>query len=151
MQLLAVSILVVIVVIAIIISFIVKQRAQPTHAGGIVFKVVNGQRLFLMVTSSRIKNKWVFPKGRIEKNETPELTAVREVAEEAGIKAKPVKQAGVVSYKKKGTQITVAYFVMELEGPLSRNTEGRKIIWLTKEETVKRLVNKQVVSIINSL
>ncbi len=49
-------------------------------AGGIV---INKEREVLMIFR---RNKWDFPKGKIEEGESPELAAMREVAEETGIR-----------------------------------------------------------------
>ncbi|MDL2326378.1 NUDIX domain-containing protein, partial [Bacteroidales bacterium OttesenSCG-928-A14] len=48
-------------------------------AGGIV---VNGNGDILMIYR---RGFWDFPKGKIEKNETPKEAAIREVAEETGV------------------------------------------------------------------
>ncbi len=52
------------------------------QAGGIVY--VN-KRIAIRRTK---KGEWVFPKGHIEANEDPEVTAIREIAEETGLEAK---------------------------------------------------------------
>ena len=53
-------------------------------SGGIVYKLKDGSPFFLLLEKS--DQGWVTPKGHIEGNETPEETAKREVAEEAGLK-----------------------------------------------------------------
>lgn len=60
------------------------MRAQEFSAGAIVFRRHRGNCLFLLVYSGRHKH-WGFPKGHVEKGETPARAAAREVAEEAGI------------------------------------------------------------------
>lgn len=50
-----------------------------TAAGGLVY---NKNNELLMIFRN---GKWDLPKGKIEKNETPEIAAVREVEEECGI------------------------------------------------------------------
>jgi 8-oxo-dGTP pyrophosphatase MutT (NUDIX family) len=39
------------------------------------------------------KGRWEFPMGTIEKDETPEVTALREIAEETGL---PIKRLRIV-------------------------------------------------------
>lgn len=142
------------VVIAFIIVIAVKPRKtalKPTHAGGIVYRTENGRRLFLMVTSSANRYKWVLPKGRIEKNETPQVTAVREVLEEAAVTAAITSLAGTVSYKKKGQPITIAYYVMEFNKQAKKSTENRDIDWVEKEVLIKRLVHKDVAALVKGI
>ncbi len=117
---------------------------KPTHAGGIVYKKEKGITLFLLVTSSANKSKWVLPKGKIEGSETGEFAAIREVMEEAGVSAKPVKKAGTVRYFKKGQRIAVVYFLMEFVHFYDTSSEGRKIAWLKKEEAVKRTASNNL-------
>lgn len=52
--------------------------------GAIVFRIINDEKRFLLIKNKR-SNHWGFPKGHIEKGETEEDTAKREVLEEAGI------------------------------------------------------------------
>src|SRR5436305_1750988 len=114
------------------------KRQKPTHAGGIVFKNEGNRTLFLIVSSTSQKNKWVLPKGRIEQNETPEFAAVREVMEETGIEAKVMKQAGTIRMNKKGGKALVRYFLMEFVHFHDTSTENRKILWLDKKAAIKK-------------
>ena len=80
---------------------IIRPSAQETavfgeQAGAIPYRIVEGQVVFLMITSRRSAN-WVFPKGSIEKGQTPAETAAREAFEEAGIRGK-VGDAPVGAY-----------------------------------------------------
>ncbi|HEY4132126.1 MAG TPA: NUDIX hydrolase [Gemmatimonadaceae bacterium] len=56
---------------------------DETSAGGVVFRVEDGEPLFLLIRDSY--QNWGFPKGHIEDGEQPEGAARREVAEETGI------------------------------------------------------------------
>lgn len=60
-----------------------------TSAGGVVYRLQDGQPLFLLIRDS-YKN-WGFPKGHIEKGEQPSAAAVREVAEETGLDSVEVR------------------------------------------------------------
>ena len=57
---------------------------EETSAGGIVFRLEDGQPRFLLIRDS-YKN-WGFPKGHLESGERPEAAAIREVGEETGLK-----------------------------------------------------------------
>src|ERR1051325_5923127 len=62
-------------------------KSQWSHAGGVVRRTVNDEVQYLIVAASDNPDIWVLPKGHIEKGETPEAAAVREVMEEAGVRA----------------------------------------------------------------
>ncbi len=61
------------------------EMPEGTQYGAIPFRVVEGQVVFLMITSRRHAN-WVFPKGSIEKGQSPGETAQQEAFEEAGVR-----------------------------------------------------------------
>lgn len=52
--------------------------------GAVVFRRINEEYRYLLIKNRR-SNHWGFPKGHMEKGETREQTAVREVLEETGI------------------------------------------------------------------
>lgn len=52
--------------------------------GAVVFRRINEEYRFLLIKNRR-SNHWGFPKGHMEKGETREQTAIREVLEETGI------------------------------------------------------------------
>ncbi len=65
-------------------------------AGGVVFrKNENGQPEILLI---RVKTRWSFPKGNIERGEPKDQAALREVKEETGVDAKILDYLGEVDY-----------------------------------------------------
>ncbi|MCC6245439.1 MAG: NUDIX hydrolase [Gemmatimonadaceae bacterium] len=65
-----------------------KKRGRATletSAGGVVYRVHNGQPLFLLIRDSY--RNWGFPKGHLEVDELPAAAALREVTEETGLHA----------------------------------------------------------------
>jgi 8-oxo-dGTP pyrophosphatase MutT (NUDIX family) len=59
------------------------RAVREYSSGGIVFRVVNQE--IEVVLLQDLKSRWSIPKGHIESGETPEKTAVREVAEETNL------------------------------------------------------------------
>ena len=63
-----------------------RSRAlQETSAGGVVYRLADGDPLFLLIRDSY--QNWGFPKGHLESGERAEDAALREVREETGIDA----------------------------------------------------------------
>ncbi|MCR5150843.1 MAG: NUDIX domain-containing protein [Clostridiales bacterium] len=52
--------------------------------GAVVYRIINNEVRYLLIKNKRASH-WGFPKGHMEKGETPEQTAAREVLEETGI------------------------------------------------------------------
>ena len=111
---------------------------SPTHAGGIVYRMAHGKPEILLVTARRRPHAWVFPKGRIERDETVEQAAVREVKEESGVSAAIVEPLGDVRFEARGEKQTVRFFLMRaVRGGSAR--EGRRSVWLPPAEARKQL------------
>lgn len=110
-----------------------------THAGGIVMRIENGTPRYLLVSSKRHLDRWIFPKGHIDPGETPEVTAVREVLEETGFRARILESVGSVEYRKRdGLAVRCTFYLMEyirIEG----DGEGRKLRWCTIAEALSGL------------
>jgi ADP-ribose pyrophosphatase YjhB (NUDIX family) len=85
----------------------------PSHAGGVVFRIRNGQPEYLLVEASQDSEEWVLSKGHIEDNENPRETAVREVHEETGIWAKIRAELACLRFSVLGTPVTVQCYLVE--------------------------------------
>jgi 8-oxo-dGTP pyrophosphatase MutT (NUDIX family) len=88
---------------------------------------------------------WSLPKGHIEAGETPEIAAIREVAEETGITSEISRSLGVIDFwfMASGKRIhkTVHHFLFrEVSGSLTPQvTEVDDVAWVPLEEVVERL------------
>ena len=128
---------------------------NQTSAGGIVFKklVTSHQslasnRLWLICQHSQHKG-WVFPKGfvgDVDKNETNETAALREVEEEGGIKAKiindqPIKTQYSYTWERNFIKKIVYYFLMEYVSgnPNDHDFEMSEAKFVTEDEVKKNL------------
>jgi len=74
--------------------------SNETSAGGIAVWVDNGVAMAAAIGRRNRAGRleWCLPKGHIEGDETPEQAAVREVAEETGIRAVIIQSIGVIDY-----------------------------------------------------
>ena len=115
-------------------------------AGGIVFK---GDKVLLCQHSQH--HGWVFPKGLIgdhQKGEEKEETALREVEEETGVKAKIIKPLTPVTYwfvfEGEKVRKKVYYFLMEyVGGDIEKHDEEMEaVVWLPVEKVKDRLTYK---------
>ena len=66
--------------------------SEAFSCGGVV--IFRGKILVLYRNYMNTHDGWVLPKGTVEKGETHEQTALREVMEEAGVRATIVKYIG---------------------------------------------------------
>ncbi len=65
-------------------------------AGGVVYRKNEEGKLEILLI--RVKNRWSFPKGNIERGEPRDQAALREVKEETGVDAEIVEYLGEVDY-----------------------------------------------------
>lgn len=87
------------------------DRAEPTHAGAVVWRQGPDTPLFLLVTASGRRDEWVLPKGHIEKGESPVQAAGREVHEETGFEVRVGERLSTETFTAKGTEVVCAYFL----------------------------------------
>ena len=100
--------------------------------------VGGGEREYLLVEARRHRGQWVLPKGHIEPGETPEAAAVREVEEEAGVRAEAVARAGVSEYAGDGQTVRVVFFLMRYLAETERQ-EDRALTWRRYEDALRLL------------
>ena len=107
---------------------------MPTHAGGIVVRPTRHGPTYLIVRARRDRSQWIFPKGRIERGETAEEAAVREVEEEAGVRAAIVKRL-----PSNGPGGEIALFLMRHRKDVPLEEEDRDPEWVDYDEARRRL------------
>lgn len=112
--------------------------AIPTHAGGVVYRIRRGRPEILLVTAKRAKGLWVYPKGHVEKRETPRETAVREVLEEAGADAVVKRKLRDLVYEVGHSEIRVRYFLMRATNG-GAPMEGRRLAWVSPSVARRRV------------
>ena len=112
--------------------------SEYSHAGGIVARIIDGEREYLLVEARRSRGVWVLPKGHIEPGETPEAAAVREVEEEAGVRAAIVAPAGECEFAVDGRSVRILFFLMHYQGEASQSEE-RALAWRRYEDALSLL------------
>jgi 8-oxo-dGTP pyrophosphatase MutT (NUDIX family) len=112
--------------------------SRLTHAGGVVRRNGPDGLTFLLVRARRFPFDWVLPKGHIEREETPEQTARREVSEEAGVDAEIESPVGDLAFSVRGRRINVRYFMMRFLNEVPA-AEEREVRWSPLEECVQLL------------
>jgi ADP-ribose pyrophosphatase YjhB (NUDIX family) len=106
--------------------FSVASTGKWTSAGGVVFDKQGRVALVKERKRSGLL-RWTLPKGRLESGETLEEAAVREVREEAGVRARIL---GFVAAHE-GKRSTVYYFRMKVTGlgqPADRRVEAVRFV-----------------------
>ena len=80
----------------------------------------------------------MFPKGHIERGETEQEAAGRELREEAGVRGALVGRVGETEYVRNGRRYHVVYFLFD---PVETNIphEPRAQQWVAHEEAMERL------------
>lgn len=125
--------------------------AREVSAGGVVFR--RGRPLEVIVAEQIDRQTGErtlrLPKGKLEAGETLEAAALREVAEEAGVRARVVELLDEVHYRyvhhRRGVSVTkrVHFFLMEHEAgvPAPADREMERVFWCPIDEAVSRLTH----------
>jgi 8-oxo-dGTP pyrophosphatase MutT (NUDIX family) len=127
------------------------QRVDETSAGGLVLdRLGTGARGALIGRLDRRgRLLWSLPKGHLEPGETEVDTAVREVAEETGIRGAVVGKLGVIDFwfVADGRRVhkTVHHYLLLAEDPVhglelsDADVEVSEVAWVPLDEVADRL------------
>lgn len=109
--------------------------AQRVQAGGVVL-LDRG-----VVLRRTTKGEWVFPKGDVEEGELLRETAVREVAEETGLRCQVLFKAGKINYRLGDDEYLVHLFAMKAreKSPFWRYHKGKDAFLFSPEEALQRV------------
>lgn len=118
-------------------------------AGGVIFRRT-GILVQVALIATKNKTVWTLPKGIIDKNESPEMAAVREIQEETGLTGEIIGPLGEKSYwfylkdENAKCKKTVSYFLLSfISGDTSNfSWEVDEARWFPIEETPELLSYK---------
>lgn len=123
---------------------------HETSAGGLVIDGIDGPRerqvaALIGRVDRRGRMLWSLPKGHIELGETAEQTAIREVAEETGIRGSVLAALGRIDYwfVTEGRRVhkTVHHYLMRFSGgELSdEDLEVAEVAWVPMRDLASKL------------
>jgi len=120
-----------------------------THAGGIVYKIENGNALYLLVRPKKNQREWVLPKGHIEAGETDIQAAVREVEEETGVVTREVAFAGHTEFDSGKEHVRAAFYLMEFlrMGVAQEVRETRWVRYVDAIEMITHESNRELLKL----
>lgn len=111
------------------------KRSVPTY-GAIILD--ESMEHVLLVQGFLVKSSWGFPKGKVNKDETPEDCAAREVMEETGFDIKPFMDENEYSEMRISEQLTRLYYVPKVPSmtQFSPKTRGeiKSVEWFNVED-----------------
>lgn len=127
-------------------------KGLPQGVGMVPFSL-DGQRVLLQKEFRLATNNWVynFPAGLIDKGETPEIAAKRELKEETGVDLVKIKEVLSPSFASQGTSdemmsIVICYCDGEIKESCFEDEEIQAR-WYTKEQIKELLDNKVYMSV----
>ncbi|AOS66179.1 8-oxo-dGTP pyrophosphatase MutT (NUDIX family) [Actinoalloteichus hymeniacidonis] len=118
---------------------------DETSAGGLVLDAAKANAAIIGRLDRRGRLLWSLPKGHLEAGETAPQAAVREVAEETGIRGTVLAPLGTIDYwfvaEDRRVHKTVHHFVIEaVGGELSdEDVEVTEVAWVPLGELDGRL------------
>ncbi|MBU1087390.1 MAG: NUDIX hydrolase [Candidatus Omnitrophica bacterium] len=122
------------------------KTKQEISAGAVVFNFIK-QLPMIVIYSRKNATEWCLPKGKLESGETSEQAAIREVAEETGVKAIIIEHIKDIYYKytdpKRQLELdkTVRFFLMKKLATVSReyDREVDAVEWLPIDKALEKL------------
>ncbi len=124
---------------------------QVRAAGGVVWQMAN-RHVEVAVVHRPKYDDWSFPKGKLEPGETHAHGALREVAEETGLRCVLGHELHATSYiDAKGRSKTVRYWEMTVaDGTFLPNEEVDEMRWLSLVRTAEILTHRRDMAVLGS-
>jgi phosphohistidine phosphatase len=127
----------------------IKPNYWYQQSSVIPFQLNNGKLKVLIITS-RKKKRWIFPKGIIEVDLSPEESAKKEALEEAGVKGELLTRLiGEYEYNKWGGKCNVKVYGLKVLTILSEWEEDfRERKWIGIDEVGNYIKQNKVLNIV---
>jgi 8-oxo-dGTP diphosphatase len=117
------------------------EAAEVKAAGGLVWRRA-GDTIAIAIAHRPRYDDWSLPKGKLDKGESWEEAALREVEEETGMRCRLGDELEPVTYQdRKGRDKVVRYWLMEPEDDTDfvPNDEVDQLRWMAPPEAVEIL------------
>jgi 8-oxo-dGTP diphosphatase len=112
-------------------------------AGGVVVRLAPGGSEEVLLVHRPRYDDWSLPKGKLDRGESFEAAAVREVEEETGLRCRLGREIGETRYTdSRGRPKVVRYWRMEPDGAASAfvpNAEVDELQWVPLPQAVRLL------------
>lgn len=117
-----------------------QKRGAIEAAGGLLWRESPRGKEIAVLHRPRYDD-WTLPKGKLEKGESWQDAALREVREETQCDVILGQFIGCLSYSSRGLPKVVLFWHMDLESarPFEPNAEVDRLLWLETEEAMERL------------
>jgi len=135
-------------------EFEIDTTPKEFCAGGVVYCRDKDDYKFVLILDAY--GKWTLPKGHIEKEESQEQAAVREIKEETGLKDVQIgEKIGETDYEVHQPQKPaffkrIYFYLMETDfQPLTpqEGEEVQDVCWATREEALSKISYENVIKI----
>lgn len=130
-----------------------EQVGLVRAAGGVISRTDgHGGREVALVHRPKYRD-WSLPKGKLDRGETDEQAALREVEEETGLRCELERSLGEVRYTDPhGRPKVVRYWEMSVTGgSFSPNREVDELRWLSLDEAVATLSHERDRTVLDRL
>ncbi|MEQ1788058.1 MAG: NUDIX hydrolase [Acidimicrobiales bacterium] len=122
-------------------------------AGGVVWRRDSDGALQVLIVHRDRYDDWSFPKGKLDRGETHEAAAQREVAEETGLRCALGAELPEVRYDDRdGRPKRVRYWAMQvIDGAFAPNDEVDEVRWLPVDDAAPVLTYARDVVLLDAL
>jgi len=125
-----------------------KDHGEPVdRVAAVCYRLAGGSVQFKLVRTDA--GRWTFPKGHVEKGETPWVAAQREALEEAGVRGSIVSEPFMTFPHEKRApdgrlvELAVAAYLLHVESECDTPEQGRDPTWFGPQEAKQRLAEKR--------